>query len=204
MTSFGAPRTYTSAARGFSILELLVVVTIFITITTVVLANYNKFRSSTILTNLTYNIALAVREAQVYGLSFRATEDITPFGSYGVHFDATSGANRQFILFADALPAGNPDRRYTSQTEEVQKYTIQSGYLINRLCGYVNVSSSCTALRDLDIVYSRPNPEAYISGRRLSDNSLMTFSYGAVTVSTSDGTATRTVKLWSSGQISVQ
>ncbi len=58
--------------RGFSLIELIVVTGIFTVITAVVLANNAQFNNSVLLGNAAYDIALSVRQAQVYGLSTQA------------------------------------------------------------------------------------------------------------------------------------
>ena len=58
--------------RGFTLIELLVVVAIIVVITGLILANSNKFGGQTMLQNLSYDIALSLREAQVYGISVRS------------------------------------------------------------------------------------------------------------------------------------
>lgn len=50
--------------KGFSLLELLVVISIFTIITTIALFNQGQLNSNVLLTNLAYDVALTVREVQ--------------------------------------------------------------------------------------------------------------------------------------------
>jgi len=89
--------------KGFTLVELLVTITIFVMLTAVVLWNQAKFNSTILLTNLAYDTALTIRQAQTYGInikSFTANGD-TDFVPYGVHFETTAGNDKSFILFAD-------------------------------------------------------------------------------------------------------
>ncbi len=94
--------------KGFTLVELLVVISIFAILTGVVLLNQNKFNSTILLTNLAYDTALTIRQAQTYGINIKEFNDnptITTsnrFFPYGVHFDTTNSENKKsFILFAD-------------------------------------------------------------------------------------------------------
>uniref|UniRef100_UPI002B1DDAC5 pilus assembly FimT family protein n=1 Tax=Pseudomonas glycinae TaxID=1785145 RepID=UPI002B1DDAC5 len=53
--------------RGFTLVELLVTVGVFAVVSGLTLANYPKFNSQTAITGLAQQIAIAIREAQVYG-----------------------------------------------------------------------------------------------------------------------------------------
>ncbi|MBI5138479.1 MAG: type II secretion system protein [Candidatus Vogelbacteria bacterium] len=99
-------------ASGFTLIELMVTLAIFVMMTTVVLGNYPKFNNKIALEMLAQNIALSIREAQVFGISIRATElnssQLAP--AYGIHFigpeysgfKSRSGQDvRKYILFAD-------------------------------------------------------------------------------------------------------
>lgn len=106
-------------AGGFTLIELMVTLAIFVMMTTVVLGNYPKFNNKIALEMLAQNMALSIREAQVYGISVRATNvnssKLSP--SYGMHFIGptytsfaqTSGQNkRQYVLFSD----GNGNKKF--------------------------------------------------------------------------------------------
>src|SRR3989344_3995148 len=90
------PQSYAPhSLRGFSLIELLVVISIFSIISLVVLANHSRFNSSVLLGSLAYKIALSFRETQVYGLSVQGQSTNFQVG-YGIHF---SGGTT-YTLFA--------------------------------------------------------------------------------------------------------
>lgn len=103
--------------KGFTLLEVIVVVAIFGIMTAVIIFNYSNFNSKVILTNMAYEIALTTRQAQVFGLGARSGDttvlDLAPnvqFESpFGMYFDLRDGtgpkANTtdQFIMFVDEV-----------------------------------------------------------------------------------------------------
>lgn len=181
-------------APGFTLLELLVVVSIFAFISIITLANHSKFNSSVLLTNLAYNIALSIRQAQVYGLSVQ-TFDLNFQVGYGVHI--TTGGS--YLFFADT----NADKRYEAGTDSiVQTYNIGQGNFIKRFCGTLadgttQCSDDATPIDHLDIVFFRPEPDA-----NMSSSGPTPYSSGKIVVGSSAGD-TRTITIESTGQISV-
>jgi len=150
--------------KGFSLIELLVVTGILTIITALMLANNNKFGGVILLENLAYDVALSMREAQVYGISVRQ------FGSgnfdvgYGLHFDTVS--TMSYSLFGDVDADG-----LWSVDEEVSPspYAIGRGYFISKLCAPAGADiDTCTSITQLDIVFKRPEPDAYISADGVS------------------------------------
>lgn len=182
--------------RGFSLIELLVVTGILLVITGMVLANNARFNSSVLLGNAAYDIALSVRQAQVYGLSTQEYAGQFQVG-YGVHF---AGAN-EYFLFADLGAIQN--RRYDEGTDQiVQTYKLGRGHSLKRFCGIradttEDCSDNAATLTHLDIAFLRPNPDSTITG-----DSPTAYSIGRITVQSGSGD-TRTVTVQSTGQISV-
>lgn len=96
---------------GFTLIELMVVITIFIVVTGVLLANYPAFGSKIVLENMAYEIALAMRQAQTYGLSVR-TAGADTFPGFGIHFYTGSGGDKEFFLFANDATNLTGSERY--------------------------------------------------------------------------------------------
>jgi prepilin-type N-terminal cleavage/methylation domain-containing protein len=160
---------------GFTLVELLVTISIFVLLTGIVLFNQTKFNSTILLTNLAYDTGLTIRQAQNYGINikeFNSTGalDGGKFLPYGVHFE--KGA-KSFILFTDidSVPNGIFDGATTTCHKSegcVTRYNIKRGNYIKEICskalGVADVTCSGTAdSKDkLDIVFVRPNPDAEI------------------------------------------
>ncbi len=182
--------------RAFSLIELLVVTAIFTAITGVVLANNAQFNSSVLLGNAAYDVALSVRQAQVYGLSTQSFAGQFQLG-YGVHFQGGDS----YLLFADLDEDKN--RRYDAGVDQiVELYTLGRGHTVLRFCGITSegtedCSDNDAALEHLDVSFLRPNPDATITGSGPNVYS------SARIVLTSRANETRTVTIQSTGQISV-
>ena len=135
-------------------------------ILSVILFNYTVFSDSLGLTAAGQEMAIAVRQAQTYGLSVK---EVRPGGgnfdsAYGVHFDVNSPNG--YLLFADVdgsktYDAGNGCGSFT--TECIERFYFRNGITIspNGLCD----GNSCppqASVRMMDITFLRPNPDARI------------------------------------------
>lgn len=191
----GSNHIFSARFRAFSLIELLVAVSIFLVISTVILANHSRFNSSVLLGSLAYDVALSVREAQVFGLSVRQFSSSFQVG-YGLRFSG----NNSYIFFVDT----NGNKKYDDGVDSiVRSYALSRGHTILRFCGITaaaleECSDSATPITNLDIVFFRPDPDAIISS-----NEPGVYSSGKVVI-TSPGGDTRTVNIASTGQISVQ
>jgi prepilin-type N-terminal cleavage/methylation domain-containing protein len=161
---------------GFTLVELLVTISIFVILTGVVLFSQTRFNSTIFLTNLAYDMALTIRQAQTFGINIKEFNG-DKFLPYGVHFDKTSANNRSFILFADLdydnalVPGGGKFLGTASQCDAAQgcvsRYNITKGNYIADICTEdpgVGVTTCPTgkSSETLDIVFIRPNPDAKI------------------------------------------
>lgn len=187
-----------SKRKGFSLIELLVVVSIFLVITSVVLFNQSKFSSDIANSNVAYAIALQIRQAQVYG-TLVSSQNATDFSNaYGIHFK-NSGGVISFELFADD---GTKDNRYTSGETIINTFALNEGNSIVSVC--TNNASDCmypsSGLTDVNIVFKRPDPAAIITNSA-SPSTLQT--QAEIVVQSALGDRQRTIKVFSSGQVSV-
>ena len=170
--------------KGFTLIELLVVTAIIVIVTSLVLINNNRFGGAVLLQNLAYDMALSVREAQVYGISVLSFGGEFDFG-YGMHFDTNS---QTYILFADALVQNglydcpNPGLQGFVRTRRVDGHAAQ---LPRRKIVRSAASSmdACLSNPDLwvsklDILFKRPEPDACIS----ANDSIKLDSDGACTL----------------------
>ena len=161
-----------SSTAGFTLIELLVVTGIMVLISGLVFANNNSFGGKVQLENLAYDIALTIRQAQVYGISVQRFSTDTFASAYGTHFQLnTNLATRDdFTLFADVIPPpGGRSGIYDctdptagpSACELVTAQELQSGYRISDLCIPKTQTPPC-GHASLDITFQRPNPDAFI------------------------------------------
>jgi len=145
--------------KGFSLIELVVVVAILTIITSVVLFNQSLFNSNVVLENLAYEIALTIRQSQFFGINVRQTD--IGGGSfeagYGAFFDIDNPTS--FIFFADI----DNDNKFDNPGEIIETYSMTQNNYIKYLCA----DSRCddphfSDVQELSIVFHRPDPNAVI------------------------------------------
>jgi len=169
--TFDLPRS--GKARAFTLIELLVVIGIVGIMTSIIMYDYGKFSSNLVVTNLAYESALAVREAQVYGISVKQTKgsvgiDTGFDASYGVSFAYNNGADIQnFYLFADK---DVNNKRRLDGTEDEESFGTNGSNKISKFCvtdsSNVNICSGPAGqdLAGLSVIFKRPSTEALIYG----------------------------------------
>jgi prepilin-type N-terminal cleavage/methylation domain-containing protein len=190
--------------KGFTLVELLVTISIFVVLTGVVLFNQSKFNSTILLTNLAYDTALTIRQAQNYGINIKEFNagigGESVFVPYGVHFDISNAINnKSFILFADI----NSQGKFNSETLGnciategcVNRYSIKRGNFVSDLTVTKGNNTSSTTV--LDITFKRPNPDAIITSNSVNDYSKATIYLTGV-----DG-STRKVNVQANGLIEI-
>jgi prepilin-type N-terminal cleavage/methylation domain-containing protein len=191
---------------GFTLVEMLVSISIFAIITAVVLIRNNEFNSGILFSNLVYEIALSIREMQTYGITVRASETGTfQFqNGYGVYFDKVKDVTTNtysFVQFADIKPDANtpPDGLY-DQSEKLFKFKLKPGNFIQDIIVCVG-SSSCTSVDDVSITYMRPEPNATIKS-----GSIGTITKATIIIQApgTDPIVKKCIVITSVGQISVQ
>jgi hypothetical protein len=160
-----------SFARGFTLIELVVITAIIAIISGLILVSDSAFGGKVLLENLAYDIALSIRQAQVYGISVQRFGSNVFSAGYGVRFDTSSQLS--YLTFADALIANGmydcPTPGSTATCELVQSTAIERGFRIAKLCAPAGTdSASCISVSKLDILFIRPEPDAIISANTLS------------------------------------
>lgn len=193
-----------SPSRGFTLIELLVVTGIIVVISTIVLANNGRFGGVTLLQNLSYDMALSIREAQVYGISvasFRTNQTNVFTAGYGVQFDLSSPTT--YVLFADVANKGTFDPS-NDAAEIVSTTAISGGYTMYGLCVPASTTGDCNITK-LTIAFKRPEPDAWISaGDTLCKYGTGSCAESAIILLRSPRGDTMGVAVYANGQISVQ
>lgn len=224
MLSFPSFFKIPKATKGFTLIELMVVVAIFAILTTVIMYKNSDFNNSFLLTDVTYDVALTIRQAQVYGLnvknSGKGTVTQSGFNSgYGVYLDASTIQNNSLVFFADIFPDPSPlvpaptsgNYSYDGQNELLNTFALTKGYRIARFCAATSANASveyCSdstigrVLNKLAIVFVRPNPDAYITDSNATSPTY--YSKATLTIVSPDGTKLKTVRVTTAGQISIE
>lgn len=158
------------STRGFTLIEMMVVTGVIVLVSTVVFANNTRFGGQVLLRNLAYDIALSIRQAQVYGISVERFDPTGTFApAYGIRFAASSpGA---FVTYADVLSPQNGlydcPNPGTVNCELVTATSVLSGYKIKSLCATPSSGAEVCNLSTIDVTFQRPEPDAYIRAPEL-------------------------------------
>jgi prepilin-type N-terminal cleavage/methylation domain-containing protein len=184
---------------GFTLVELLVTLTIFSIMTGIVLYNQQNFNNTIFLNNLAHDIALTARQAQTYGINVKEFAEGAGFRSYGISFNKSF--NKNFVLFADnPFPSTNgifDNISFTCPNDDsecVDNFIIKNSNYIKSLCD----ESNCD-LDSLDITFVRPNPDALIKVNGSATN----HPYAKIIVASENGN-TKSIIIRSTGQIYVE
>lgn len=188
--------------RGFTLVEMLIVVGIFTVMSAIILANYPEFRGRSALDNLAAQVATVFREAQVYGISVRGIESDVAFGTgYGVRINL-SASEIDIQLFADK----NKNKVYDAGDAQLETFRLTGGERITELCapscvgagGVVGTRPS--SVKSLSAVFERPNPDAYFS----VEDQLANVQSISIRVQNRSGSYARCIEVFTTGQISVR
>ena len=188
---------------GFTLVEMMVVVAIIIIVTSVILLKQSKFSSDILVTNAAYEVALSIRQAQVYGISSKQTTSNLNAG-YGIYLDNAliGGSPSSFEVYSDNDPS-YPFNFVTNNSEYavVDNPNLTQGQTIKRFCvvgGTTGNACSDSSLTKLNIGFIKPKPEAIIH-----DSGSNTSAAAIIVIASALGDKCRVVRVTSIGQISV-
>jgi len=155
-------KTKRNLQAGFSLLEMIMVLTVFGLITSIVTYNYGSFNNQITLTNLAYEIAMQIREAQVFSMGVRGANN-TFDSHYGVYFKAGTGS---FISFVDSdgdglCKSGPTDfcDACTTPTECQKIISLPRNMMVQE---FKKVSDNSSVTGPVFVTFKRPDPEAII------------------------------------------
>ncbi|MFA6257806.1 MAG: type II secretion system protein [Candidatus Paceibacterota bacterium] len=183
--------------RGMSYVELIVVLSIFAALSSVVIFNYGDFQDRVDIKNVASDIALKIVEAQKSSINgvlpppgYNYDAD-TWKPAYGVYFDIVNN-NKQFIYFADL----NGDFIYNESA--IDTINITKGNVIEKIenCSDAN----CTlfpSVSPLSIFFRRPDSSAIFDGAIVASSGYIRISI------LSPKEATALIKIYPSGRVQV-
>lgn len=190
---------------GFTLIELIVSISIIVIITSVIMFQYRDYSDVTTLRGQSHEIALALREAQVNatnGKEYAPSTDQFRI-QYGVHFvKATPPAISTFYAYGDR--DNNKDLENdpgnASNNELLSKYALRPNYTFD-IClkGESQPDSSCTYVNDLKVLY---NFGSFKSDIRTGADTTTLYPYAQIKIYPNNKPAVfEMVKIWSSGRI---
>ena len=159
----------TSFTSGFTLIEIIVTVGILVLISSVVIFNYSSFNSNLSASAVTQKIAVAIRQAQTYGLSVKQSGNSGDFNTpYGIYF--TLDQPTAYYIFADKNKNGKYDVGDDCggvNTECVEKGAMIRDASLGYFCS-VNTATPPTEVCPVSnihsavVLFARPNPDAII------------------------------------------
>lgn len=211
LKKYMARLSQTFSQRGFSLIEFIVILTIFSIMASVALFNFRGFRNTISLSNLANDVALTIRQAQVFGIS--ASESLELRGlnvgsdTRGVYFEKSSGSGAgdafesRFVVFSDFPVAGGSGNGLFDVGEPViDEISISSDDKIIRIEGETIAGAGSGLLQpirsDLHITFTRPDPDATIRTASQFYHRIV------ITLESADGRQ-KTVQVVDNGQIGV-
>lgn len=205
---------YKHSEDGFTLVELMVSISIMITISALVLLNQTKYTEGIALNQVADEIGLNLRQAQIYGVAVKefSAGSNNFSASYGIEFDITSrGSKAEYVSFGDRDPKnGIYDGAWSCPTggtsECISKTNIRVGNEIEALCQIlINGTEDCTVTR-VAVTFVRPETSAGMKFYNTGGFNVTDVNYKGVHVKLKSltGPERRSIKVYTTGQISVQ
>lgn len=191
-------------SRGFTVLELLVVMAIMSAITTILVSSFPRFGEVLAIDREAQLMALAVRDIEQRAVS--TLESPIVAGQYqtafGVHFNQTD--NKRYWLFSDAVVQDN----FLTAGEAIETVPIERGARIHRICKLDSAGTACdTDLEELSVTYKRPNPIIQVRGATIiSPGVVLDLGPGSymIEIESKDGSFRRQVIMWTTGAVAIK
>ncbi len=179
---------------GFTLVELMVTITIVVLVTGLIMIQYSSFNNSVLLTDQAYLTAFDIREAQSLSVSARG------LGSgfrqeYGLYFSLDTAFKNKYLLFQDT---GTIEPAHYETGEEVGvPYKVDPRFIISNICGTTGGVETC-GLNSLAISFKRPNFDAVFYSPGVNPESVR------IQFTPLNGALSRSVIVYKTGQVSVQ
>lgn len=155
---FGKKLNRNMKKTGFTLIELIVSVSIISIVTAIFLANYNSANRRSDLTMTAQKMVTDIRMAQNYALGLAryglSGSLNVPDGGWGVHLDLQNYGNNRYLIFAD----DNGNQVFDSTEAEIN-YGAQITTLPNNI-----VIESLSSGNKADVTFLPPDPVTTITG----------------------------------------
>jgi prepilin-type N-terminal cleavage/methylation domain-containing protein len=198
---------------GMTYVELIVVLSIFSIMTSIVLFDYNKFEEKIDIKILANDIALKIIEAQKSSVSGKLpptaqqasiSDEWKP--SYGLYVDSALANNKKLVYFTDLLPQNSAyDPSVCPGAGEcLDSVTITKGNYISRIDSFIGSTLNQQITRPLSITFKRPGSSAVFAITN-PDNSISIlngFDYVQITI-TSVSSVNSYIKIYNSGRVQI-
>lgn len=150
------PSHLRSTKRAFSVIEMIVTMTIILILTTIVLVGYRKGGQQLALNRAAHKLTQDIRRAQELAMSSTPFEDgassLVPFG-YGIFF--TISEEKSYSLFADV----NGNKYFDTGEQVGEPIAFEEGIEISDLQKAAGEGGG--NLTEVAIVFHPPDPEIF-------------------------------------------
>ena len=123
--------------NGFTLIELIVSISVIGLVTGLFLANYSSANRRTDLTMTAQKLVADIRLAQSYSLGLArygtSDEPSVPEGGWGVNFDLLNNTNNQYKIFADENADAIISTGEATESEGAQIITLPTNIVIQSL-----------------------------------------------------------------------
>lgn len=151
--------------KGFTIIELLIVIAIIIVLPAIVVSNFPQIKNQFALSRSVYKLAQDIRIVQNMSLSSMSYKDsfnlLRPVAGYGIYIDVNALGNKKYILYADNSDSGSGNQQYDNLDYVVSVIdfrTSEQGVIIKEISHvYGNTASVNFGLQDGDVTISDIN-----------------------------------------------
>ena len=214
--------------KGFTLLEMTVVLGIVAIMTAIVLMNLPQMKGGMSIDVVAQEVAIYIRGAQVYSRATRVTGGVSddllkrseqkPYNSYGINFTSLSDSpynNRRFLLWADRN--GSVDTRgdysydaYSQlgsvDTPPQETYDLPSGFTISKLICVKPNPDGVFPVSVLDIAFRLPDPEANFAGldSKGTGKSCLNATKVSICLQSANQQQWRVIDTYNNGQIAVR
>jgi type II secretory pathway pseudopilin PulG len=203
-------KKFAGKQAGMTYVELVVVLSIFATMSSIVMFNYGDFQAKIDIKNLASDIALKIVQAQRYSVAGKLPSESQQIAigllggglnswkpSYGLNFKKLSP--KSFVYFTDI----DSDRIYDSADGElVESIDINKGNSVSNLEIFDSGNVLCSTPSELNIVFVRPSSVAIINSGFSAAECLT--SYAVITVSSATASANSKIRVYTSGRIEIK
>lgn len=189
---------FNSDCRGFTIVEMLVVIGIFFIITGIVLVNAPQFRERVSIDLVANDLALVIRSAQTYGMATRESKVSSPgtFPSYGFYLQLNEDSISDIFIYPlleGVVPSGE-------DLVVEEEYNLAPGFTIESICTRADIEDEvCQNTSSLSIAFIRPALKATICSDNDCEN-----DKAEIIIKSVKEEKTRLVGVYKNGQIAVE
>lgn len=189
--------------HGFTIIEMLVVVSIFMVITGIILFNAPQFRERVSIDLIANDLALVVRSAQTYGMATRKSNVIPEaFPSYGFYLSVLSDVDTDPLIYIYPVEDVENPAYFNDDNNFEEKYKLPNGFFVESIC-VRDDNNNCATSDQLHVAFIRPELKATICSSDSCDSENSSKKAEIVIKSIKEDSR-RIISVYQNGQIAVE